>query len=116
MLSARLTKEVPVIVGLPLLSSSRNYLFWLQLTGASGLTSKVLFDIIGLQFALTLEPALQACFSFLFNHSVDTGAITDEIHLVGLCYISPECTAEPTFKICLVLWLVSFCKRLLVIF
>jgi len=31
-----LTKEVPVIVGLPLLSSSRNYLFWLQLTGASG--------------------------------------------------------------------------------
>jgi hypothetical protein len=45
-LSARLTKEVPVIVGLPLLSSSRNYLFWLQLTGASGLMSQVLFDVL----------------------------------------------------------------------
>jgi hypothetical protein len=33
----RLTKAAPVIVGLPLLTSSRNYSFWLELTGASGL-------------------------------------------------------------------------------
>jgi len=31
-----LTKAAPVIVGLPLLSSSRNYAFWIGLTGASG--------------------------------------------------------------------------------
>ncbi|KAG0576506.1 hypothetical protein KC19_5G085000 [Ceratodon purpureus] len=31
-----LTKATPVIVGLPLLTSSRNYSFWLELTGASG--------------------------------------------------------------------------------